>query len=113
MEIVNRTRNTVLADKVVIADTLFGRIKGLLGSKDFRWGEALIIKRCNSIHTFFMCFPIDVLFINSKNKIIFMKQALLPWRVSRICWQAKYVIELPCGTITHSKTSLGDEISLV
>lgn len=83
-----------------------------MGKKEFKQGEALILKPCNSIHTFFMRFPIDVLFVDKKFKIIGFKICFKPWRLSPFYWQANFVIELPRGVIFESKTSCGDEISL-
>jgi len=57
VKITNQTKNTVLAAHAAVADRLFKRIKGLLGKKGLGEGEALIIRPCNSIHTFFMRFP--------------------------------------------------------
>jgi hypothetical protein len=112
MRVINKTKNTILAERAILATNPFTRAKGLLGRRDFKGGEALIIKPGNSIHTFFMRFPIDVLFIDADNKIIGIKVCLKPWRVTAIYWQAKLVIELPSGMIQESLTQKGDEISL-
>jgi hypothetical protein len=110
MEIINVSKGTTLAQNILIADTPLKRIIGLIGRKQLAKDEALIIRSCNSIHTLFMGFPIDVLFVSSKNKIIFLKTHLQPWQVTPIFWQAEFVIELPAGAVQNSNTSLGDEI---
>ena len=113
MNVINKTRNTVLADKAVIADTLFTRMKGLLGRAGLARGEALVIRPCNSIHAFFMRFTIDVLFLDRQNKVIATLNNLLPWRVSPVYWKGYSVVELPSGVIQKSETAVGDEIILL
>ena len=112
MKIINKTKNTVLAEDVIIADKLGRRIKGLLGRKVFLAKEGLVITPCNSIHTFFMHFAIDVLFV-SKNKIIVKAiTSLPPGRLTLIYFNAAFVVELPPGTIQSTSTSQGDSISI-
>jgi len=112
MKIINKTKNTVLAKNAIVADTVFKRIKGLLGRKDFIEGEALIIKPCNSIHTFFMRFPIDVLFVDKHNQVIKLISSLIPARLTYIYFNSAFVIELPTGTAQSTFTSKGDTISI-
>lgn len=113
MKIINQTKNTILAEDVIMADTPLKRIKGLLGRKEFKKGQALILKPCNSIHTFFMRFPIDVLFVDKESRVVGLKAHLKPWRLSAIYWGLRFVIEVPSGVILESKTCKGDEISLI
>jgi len=108
MKIINKTKNTVLAQNAICADRAFKRIKGLLGRKDFRQGEALIIKPCNSIHTFFMRFPIDALFVRKNNIIVKAISAIPPSRLTPIYFTACFVVELPSGTIQATSTLEGD-----
>jgi hypothetical protein len=111
MTLINKTKNTVLAKKVLIANTPFKRIKGLLGKSDFKQEEALIIKPCNSIHTFFMRFAIDVIFVDKQNIIVKTISNLKPWRLTGVYLSANFCIELPAGTIASSRTSIGDCLS--
>jgi hypothetical protein len=112
MKITNKTKGTTLADNAYLAADLFSRLKGLLGRKCLREGEALIIRPSNSIHTFFMRFAIDVLFVDRQNKIIAALKDILPWRVSPVYWNAYYVVELSRGVIEKTGTSAQDEIIL-
>lgn len=112
MKIINKTKNTVLARDSLIADTLLQRIKGLLGRKDFHPGEALIIKPCNSIHTLFMRFPIDVLFVDTHNCVVGVFSWLKPFRITPIYFNAAYVIELPAGTVKSTLTEKGDKLKI-
>ena len=110
MRIINKTKNTVLAENVVVADTPFSRVRGLLGKRELKPGEALIIKPCNSIHTFFMRFPIDVLFLNKDNRVIDVILSLKPFRLTAIYFNAAFVVELPVGTIQSTSTHKGDTL---
>ena len=110
MKIVNKTKNTVLAEEVLVAETLLKRAKGLLGRRDFKPGSALIIRPCNSIHTFFMRFHIDVLFVNRRQIVVKAISALVPGRLSPVYFNAAFVIELPTGTILSTSTSKGDTL---
>jgi len=112
MKIINKTKGIVLAEEAVLADRLFLRMKGLLDKKDLKRGEALIIKPCDSIHTFFMRFAIDVIFLDREQRVDLAINCLKPWRLSPLCWKAKFAIELPSGVIQDSRTEKGDEISI-
>jgi uncharacterized membrane protein (UPF0127 family) len=112
MKIINQTKNSVLAQDVEIADTLAKRMKGLLGRRDFKTGQALVIKPCNSIHMFFMKFPIDALFVGKNNRVVGAISDIKPFQISPIYFNARFVIELPAGTIQSSATQQGDILSL-
>lgn len=101
-----------MAENAIIANTPFTRSKGLLGRKELKPKEALVIIPCNSIHTFFMHFAIDVLFVDADNRIVGIKNGLKPWRLSPIYWRARFAIELPCGVISESLSCIGDEVGL-
>ena len=66
--------------KARVARTLFERIKGLIGAKAPPEGEGLLILRCNSIHTFFMSFPIDATFLDREDRVVKVVRNIRPWR---------------------------------
>ncbi len=116
-----RNRNTgrdagraVLAIQLGTADTLVTRTKGLLGRSSLPAGEGLWIKRCNSIHTFFMRFAIDAVFVDDSLKVVSMYQDLKPWRMTWLHLTASSVFELPAGTLKDSASDLevGDQLSI-
>ena len=112
MQIVNQTRNVILADNVSVADNPFSRMKGLLGRSSLGEGQALVIKPSDSIHTFFMRCPIDIIFVGKDNKIIKAVHSLPPFRMTAICFKSYFVIELPSGTITATGTQPADIIKI-
>jgi len=110
MKIYNSTQNNLIADDVKVAQSFVTRSVGLLSKKSISEGEALIIKPCCSIHTFFMKFAIDVLFLNKKNKVVALYENVSPWRILPIHLNSKYVIELLAGQIAVKNICLSDII---
>ena len=110
MKVINKTRQTVLAENAVIAKTPLKRMIGLLNRSSLEPGEALIIKPCNSIHTFFMRFPIDVIFVDANNRITKTIHSMRPFRISGIYLNALFSIELPTGTLEKTSTHAGDVV---
>jgi len=113
MELINKTKHALLAKDIVIANTPFKRLRGLLGEKEFKEGQALILKPCNSIHTFFLRFAIDVIFIDKHNKVIEAISCLKPFRLTRVYWLSVLAIELPAGIILSSHTQEGDLLAII
>lgn len=113
MIIMNATRNTVLASKCKAAATFFSRFRGLQLKKELPAGQGLLITPCNSIHMFFMRFPIDAVFIDPDNKIVCIMEGIKPWRVSKVVRHARSVMELPAGTASATKTRVGDFIEII
>ena len=109
---VNLRTGKELATNVRVADNIFTRMKGLLGKKELPKGAALWIKPCFSVHTFFMKFPIDVIFLNKNHLVIAAITDLYPNRLTRIYPQSFGVLELPSGTIAATNTEVGDEIKI-
>ncbi len=108
IEVYNTTRGKVLAQAATRANTLWSRMKGLLGREELGEGEGLVIDPCNAIHTFFMRFPIDVLFVDRGGRIVRTVERLRPFRVTGIVFAAQCVVELPAGVVEGTATSVGD-----
>ncbi|RTE11207.1 DUF192 domain-containing protein [Paenibacillus whitsoniae] len=113
MKIIIKDSNFILADQVQFADTFMSRFKGWMGKTEIFEGEALVIEPCNSIHTFFMKLPIDVIFLNKKNEIVFYQEGMRPYKISSIISDAQKVIELRIGKIHESKLRYKDSIIFV
>lgn len=105
----NDSTGAILATRLLTADTFWKRLVGLLGKKEMPSGAALLLSPCNSIHTMFMCFPIDLLFINREFIVVKTVQDLKPWRAVS-CPQAYSVIELEAGTVSRTGTKEGDRL---
>jgi uncharacterized protein len=109
LRVSNLTRNTVLATCMEVADSGAKRNKGLLGRERLAPGEGLWIRPCEAVHTFWMRFPIDLIYLDRKNRIRKLVSAVPPWRLSA-CLLAHSVLELPSGTIRETQTQPGDTL---
>ncbi len=109
LQVINPVRSTVLATRLEVADSGPKRNKGLLGRDGLAPGEGLWIVPCESVHTFFMRFPIDLVYLDRKHRIKKVKSAVGPWRLSA-CLSAHSILELPAGTIRNSLTQPGDTL---
>lgn len=107
----NTSRGLVLADRVRSADSFMSRVIGLLKTAFLAEGEGLWLSPCTSVHTFFMRYPIDVLFIDGDGRVLH-SATMKPWRISRVLWKSRGVLELPAGTLERSKTKAGDRIEM-
>ena len=91
------------------AKSFFSRFAGLMCRRKFPEGcDALIFDHCSSIHCFFMRMEIDVLFINRYGKVLKAVHRLKPWHLAFGPAGSCCVIELPAGTLEHSRTVPGD-----
>ena len=102
----------LVASNVTVAGSIFARLKGLLGKKGLKDGEGMYLEPCLQIHTCFMKFPIDVLFIDKSNIVIHIIKALKPFRFSGVYINAKAVIELASGVIEKTTIEIGDALLL-
>jgi uncharacterized membrane protein (UPF0127 family) len=105
----NQTRNTVLADRMEVADTAAKRRTGLLKHTRLEPGQGLWIVPCEAVHSFGMKFAIDVVYIDRKKKVRKTRPAMVPRRISG-CLLAHSVLELPVGAIETSGTQAGDQL---
>ena len=82
LQVTNSSRSTVLATYLEVADSGPKRNKGLLGRDGLGGGEGLWIVPCESVHTFFMRFPIDLVYLDRKNVVKKVRSAVGAWRLS-------------------------------
>ncbi len=108
MKAFNVTRQTVISDNLVVAETFLARLVGLLNRNSLKEGEGLLIPSCQCIHMFFMKFPIDAVFIDKNNIVVGLVKNIRPFGLSPLFWKATSTIELPVGTIQRSATEVGD-----
>jgi hypothetical protein len=111
LQVLNVTRGTILATRLETAHTSATRRKGLLGREGLLPGEGLWIAPCESVHTFFMRFPIDLVYLDGKNRIRKVRSAVGPWRLSA-CFSAHSILELPAGTIRETRTERWDTVEI-
>jgi uncharacterized protein len=107
----NQTRSTVLGRAIEVADTSAKRRTGLLKHKKLEAGQGLWIVPCESVHTFFMKFAIDLVYVDRQNRVRKVRHAVPPWRMSA-CLAAHSILELPAGTAAETGTERGDELKI-
>ncbi|HSN57988.1 MAG TPA: DUF192 domain-containing protein, partial [Clostridiaceae bacterium] len=99
MLLVNKTDNKVISENLAVADTFFKRLKGLMFTKELPQHEALHIIPCNEIHTFFMNYSIDVLYLDKDMNIVHMDENMDPGKIGKKVKNTISVVELPGGRI--------------
>jgi uncharacterized membrane protein (UPF0127 family) len=101
-----------LASRVEIAVSRRARRRGLLGRQRLDANAALVLVPCAAIHTAFMRFPIDVIFVNHEGRAVRIVSRLRPWRIA-VCTAARGVIELAAGAVEKHDVRVGDIVRLV
>lgn len=109
----NKTQNTLLVPELEVASNFVDRGVGLLKRASLSESEGLWIHRCNSIHTFFMKFPIDCVFVNKDLIVDDLVENVSPWRLVLPRWRSRSVIELQSGFINKFKIKKGDQLDVV
>ncbi|MFN7728283.1 MAG: DUF192 domain-containing protein [Bdellovibrio sp.] len=110
--LLNQTQDKVLLKDMSIASTSWSRLKGLLGTKDLGEQQGLWIHACNSIHTFFMGYAIDCVFLDSKLKVKALVEDVRPGRVVWPQWGATSVVEMKSGRIKSLGVKVGDQLNV-
>lgn len=109
--LMNARTSQVVAEDVELADTRETRRKGLLGRDGLDHRSALILRPCFAVHTAFMRFPIDVLFVNREGTVVKVVRNLVAWRIAG-AFGAHAVIELAAGAIPQGAVEAGDRLYL-
>jgi uncharacterized protein len=87
---------TVVCEHCLLAETMFARLRGLLGRSSLSSGEGMLLRPAASVHTAFMRFTIDVVFLDREDRVVKVAAELRPWRAAG-CRGARAVLELPAG----------------
>jgi uncharacterized protein len=111
IRVLNRTRGTVLGDRVRLADDLPRRVRGFLFRPPPAAGEGILLSPCRAVHMFGVGFSLDVVFISENGHVVATYRDLAPWRRSRLHGSALHALELPAGTIRATDTAVGDVLS--
>lgn len=107
----NLTRNTVLAESAEVADTSAKRRTGLLRHDHLDPGDGLWIVPCESVHSLFMKFAIDLVYLDRNKKVRKVRHRMVPWRLSA-CLAAHSILELPAGMVEATGTREGDQLAI-
>lgn len=109
-EIVTLTRRAdgnVVCERCIVAASPLQRMRGLLGRASLPATEGILLRPARSVHTFFMRFPIDVVFVDAQLAVVGIAAALPPWRTARER-RASSVLELAAGESERRRLAVGD-----
>ena len=105
----NKTKNITLINNLVEAKTYYSKMKGLLGKSSLGNDEGLLIET-QSVHTFFMKFTMDAVFVNKDFIVTKVLKNMKPWRITPVYLHSKYVIEFNGGTVNEKNIEVGDKL---
>jgi uncharacterized membrane protein (UPF0127 family) len=106
----NQTKETFLAFRVKVADSMLSRLVGLLGKRFLNPDGGVWIVPANAVHTIGMLFAFDLLLIDKDFKVVGIREMLRPFKITRPNFRAESVLELPAHTIFKSRTEVGDQL---
>ena len=112
LRLVNQRTDEALAEHVEVAVTRRDRRKGLLGRSGLDPASAIIIAPCFSIHTMFMRFDIDAVFVDDMGRAVKVVREMSPWRIA-VDPSAHAVVELPAGSLRDREVNVGDRLYLL
>lgn len=113
MKIYHRATGQCLAEEVTLANTFFKRLRGLMFRRRLAPAEAIWLRPCNGVHTFWMLFAIDVIFLDQQLRIVKLVENMRPFRVTTPQLSARSVLEMPAHTISRASLNVGDQLEIV
>jgi len=110
VRVINRTRDTLLAERAELADNYWTRLVGLMGRRELPPGSGLVLKPGGGIHMWFMRIRLDVVHVDKRDRVTHVLRGIKPWRFGPLFVGGKLAIEIPVGSA--DSTQVGDEIDL-
>jgi uncharacterized protein len=108
---INSHDGPVVCESCVLADSAVKRMRGLLGRKKLEAGHGILIRPAPAIHTWFMRFSIDAIFLDSDLNVLSVRSRLRPWRMAAQRG-ARAVLELPAGEAERRGVEPGDRLEV-
>jgi uncharacterized protein len=114
----NRTRGTILCERLEVAESVAAQSRGLLGREGLAPGGGMLFNGSGFLplmwmHMFFMRFAIDIVFLDRADRVLRINHGLKPWRVSSMVFGARRALELEAGAAARSGTVEGDQLEVV
>ncbi|MDD4568717.1 MAG: DUF192 domain-containing protein [Tepidanaerobacteraceae bacterium] len=113
MKVINADNNTIITEHLKVAANFWSRLKGLMKTDSLPEGSALLLEPCSSIHTFFMRYPIDAVFLDGENRVLYILHSIVPFRLSPLIKNAQKVLELPAGYCRRTDTEVGNKLQII
>lgn len=108
----NATRDNALARRVMLADTWWTRLRGMMGRPEPAAGEGMLLVPCRSVHMYWMKYPLDIAFLAPDGRIVATYHGLAPSRRSKRHGDANRALELKAGTLAAKRAEVGDRLEL-
>ena len=105
-----REDGRIVCESCRVADTTLRRMRGLLGRSSLRAGEGIALRPAWSIHTAFMRFSIDVIFLDPDQTVIHIEHRLRPWRTASFRG-AREIVEIAAGECEKAELEVGDRVA--
>ncbi len=112
-QVMNTTRQTLVALEIELANTVLTRFMGLMGRAALAPSHGLLLVPCYDIHSCFMRFEFDALYLDREGQVLHVIERMKPWRMGKIVRGARGVLELPAGTVAETATQVGDRLEFV
>ncbi len=111
VSVIQASSGVRVATRAMVADSWWGRLRGLLRRPPLEAGQGMLLMRCGSIHTVGMAHPIDIAFLDADGRVVRRLERLRPWRVGFGGPTAEHALELPAGRLEETGTAPGDRLS--
>lgn len=108
--ITDKTQGTIVCTQGILADTFTPRLFGLLGRKGLEQGAGLLIRPSSGVHTLGMSFPIDIVSLDKRNRVIGAFEHIGSAKIRGLSLKTRSVLELPAGRIRECEITAGDEL---
>jgi len=110
MKVINLSNNYIIGDQIHIADNPLKKMVGLLSRKNLDYGEGLLIKNTNSIHSIGMRFNFDAVYLDKEYNVVKTIEKIKPWRIMPVVFNAKHVLELPAGMVEKAQIRVNNRL---
>lgn len=111
--LINETKDTVVAEDVRLAEGIWSRFWGLMGRGSLPENAGLLLRPSSSIHTAFMRFAIDVVFLDRSLRVVKVVPGMKPFRATLAFGGAHSALELNAGAAARAQVERGDQLALV
>ena len=110
--LINTRTDTLVVSALFEPRGFLGRARGLIGTRELRSEQGMLLRPCSMVHMFFMRYPIDVVFCDNALEVLHLCSNLRPWRLSPYISDASIVIELSAGRIEDCQLQVGDVLKM-
>jgi len=111
INLIDENKKELIAAEIMEANSFFDKLFGLVTRRKLKGREGFLIKNCSSIHTFWMRYSIDVVFLDKNNQVLAIYYDLKPFRTTPFIKNAFFALELKSGVVKKSSLKPGDLIS--